>query len=124
MAEIRFNAPGDDYDVIRTVTVIPSGDSIAKAWLTVKQNDTDLDASALVLLAITTASTAEGQITDSGAGDLSGAITFRLAPAHTRLIGTTLRKYDIQVKSTNGKVYTVETGNIVAEQPEVTVVDV
>lgn len=124
MAQVRFNAPGDHYDVIRTVTLIPTGDSIARAWLTVKRTTAEADIDALVQLEITTANTASGQVTDTGAADATGAVTFRLTPTHTRLIGVSLRYYDIQIKSLSGKVYTAETGDIAAEQNEITVVDV
>lgn len=124
MAQIRMNAPGDDFDIIRTITLIPSGDSIAKAWLTVKRHEADTDAAALFQLAITTASTASGQITDTGAGDLIGAVTFKISPTNSRLVGSTPRHYDIQIKSANGKIFTAESGDIAAGVAEVTVVDV
>lgn len=124
MEQVRFNAPGNDFDVIRPITLIPAGDSMAKAWLTVKANASDADLAALVQLSITTASTASGQITDSGSGDTAGSVTFKLTPAQTRLIGTIPRYYDIKVKSTLGKVYTADSGDIAAKAEEITVVDV
>lgn len=124
MSQIRMNAPGDDFDIIRTITLIPTGDSIAKAWLTVKRSESETDAQGLFQLAITTASTASGQVTDTGAIDLVGAVTFKISPTNSRLIGSTPRHYDMQIKSTLGKIYTAESGDIACEQAEVTVVDV
>lgn len=124
MEQVRFNAPGNDFDVIRPITLIPTGDSMAKAWLTVKAHESDTDAAALVQLDITSASTAKGQITDTGATDLAGSVTFKLTPTHTRLIGTIPRYYDIKVKSANGKIYTADSGDITAKAAEITVVDV
>lgn len=120
MANIRIPAPGDDYDVERTVAGLPAGQTITRAWLTVKTVATDPDVNAVVQLEITTTATAAGQITDDGAGDQEGKVLFQLNASQTRAIGTRLRLYDIQIRTSASKIYTLETGDIAALAEEVT----
>ncbi len=102
----------NDLTVQRTITGVPAGDTLASAWLTVKLNKTDADPG-IFQRAITSALTAAGQITDTGAGDTQGAVEFYLLPANTSLLTEGVGyHYDIQVRTTAGKTYTVEVGRV------------
>jgi hypothetical protein len=103
---------GDDYDVPRTVILIPVGATLAKAWLTIKHAIDDPDSDAVLQKEITTAmQVGIGQITDDGAIDLEGMIVFQLTSTDTSLLQRDeLYTYDIQVKTNTGKIYTVERG--------------
>lgn len=101
---------GQDYEINRTITDVPAGDTLAKAWLTLKTSIDDADPG-LVQKEITSVNVAgTGQITDTGA-DTTGAVRFDLVPADTALPtpGTAV-PYDIKVRTTAGKVYPVEKG--------------
>jgi hypothetical protein len=109
---------GDNYDIRRTITNIPSGQTLTQAWLTVKSSLADPDVNAIVQLSITTSLTSAGQITDDGA-DQTGALIFTLTGPQTRAIGDqspTLLSFDIQLLTSTGKIYTLEIGTISALQ--------
>lgn len=103
---------GDDLTVSRDVLNIPAGRTLAKAWLTVKNLDTDADPG-LVQKTITSVAGADGQITDTGA-DGTGALLFKLSATDT---GTTLVAgktyvFDIQAKFDDNTIATLEKGTI------------
>lgn len=106
---------GDDLSVERTVTGVPATTTLTNAWFTVKRKLTDADADAILQKIITSVSTSSGQIDDTGA-DGTGHVIFLLVPADTVLL-TPLSEYhyDIQVKTSAGKIYTPESGKIVAQ---------
>ena len=72
---MRYN----HFPIRVTVTNIPTGLTIANAWLTVKVNESDADPG-LFQLAITTTLTSAGQITDTGATDRTGVVFFTPTP--------------------------------------------
>lgn len=82
----------------RTITTIPSGEIVTKAWLTVKADPGDADPG-LVQLTITASPTAAGVIEEAGVGGTTDAvIRFDLQPADTDAIGAHVtRYYDISV---------------------------
>jgi len=102
---------GDNLKITRTIRNIPPGDSLAKAVMTLKANITDADPGVLQKSITTTDVPGTGQITDSGASDLVGAVRFDFVTADTV---TTLDPrdylYDITVKTTLAAQYTVERG--------------
>jgi hypothetical protein len=108
---------GDDFDITRTVTNIPAGQTLAQAWLTIKTTPSASDTLAVVQKIITTTPTAgQGHITDDGA-DGSGVLLFTLTGINTRAIfqqqtGSTGIQYDIQIRTSANKIYTLETGTI------------
>ena len=57
---------GDDTQILFQLTEWPAGVLLAKAYFTMKQSLNDLDAAAIIQRDITTALTAEGQITLNG----------------------------------------------------------
>jgi hypothetical protein len=113
LATIDGLVAGDDLDITRTITNVPAGDSLAKAWLTVKANAADADPG-IFQLAITSVNSADGQITDTGTGDQIAALTFHITAARSALLTPgTAYLYDIQVKTTTGgKVFTPEVGTV------------
>ncbi len=105
---------GDAISIRRTVNNIPVGDSVAKAYLTVKTAIADADGAAKIQKAITTANVAgTGQIEDDGTADQSAVLRFDLTNANT--VGTNVTAdlayfYDIQIILTTNGTYTIEKG--------------
>jgi hypothetical protein len=110
---IDEHAVGDDFDIVRTITDVPSGVTITKAWLMVKENSADVDGSAIVTKTITTGTTTPGTVTDSGAGDGIGEVTFHMLTADTNAMDPlTDYVYGIKVQLSNGYTGHVEQGTI------------
>lgn len=106
---------GDDLEIERTVTAIPSGLLITTAEFMVKKRYSDADDSAIISkLATTVFQSTIGWVEDTGA-DTSGLIHFYLTPDDTSLlVGYSEYPYSIRIVFNNGNVYTRETGLIVA----------
>jgi hypothetical protein len=101
---------GDDLDVRRTVTGVPAGQTLTKAWLTFKTNRFDTDVNALLQKTITSAPTSSGQITDTG-GSGTGVILFQLTNVETLALPIGIdTPYEIKVLTSASKVYTAEQG--------------
>ena len=113
-SEIKNFVSGDDLDVIRTIGNLPVGQTIAKAWFTVKTKK--LDTTPLFQKIITTVNVlGQGHITDIG-GDEIGAVRFELTAADTKLlVNKKVFFFDIQIRTSAGKVFTPELGRIRAE---------
>lgn len=113
-SEIKNIVAGDNLDVIRTVGNLPGGQTLVKAWFTVRRRTTS--ANFTFQKAITTSViVGQGQITDIGTSGVA-TIRFDLQPADTVLL--TFRKvffFDIQVKTDLGRIFTPELGRIRAE---------
>jgi len=107
---------GDDLDVVRVISNIPSGQYVSKAWFTVKKRYFDTDAQAIFQKIITASSVAnQGVISDDGASDTVAGVLFVLGASDTVLLKPSAEYvYDIQVITSAGKLYTPETGVIVA----------
>jgi hypothetical protein len=108
---------GDDLDIERDVTGITVTDPLVKAWLTIKTSASVLDASATLQKIITTVQViGTGQITQDGSvtnGNGTASMVFNLTAVDTALLGITLRYfYDVQVKTSSGKIYTPDKGSI------------
>jgi len=106
---------GNTLNVARIVSRIPTGRTLAKAWLTLKAKITDADPGALQKT-ITSTLTSSGQILDIGNGLGSypvgtGSIVFILSIADTLTLGTLITyQYDIKFKMDNTDVSTLEFG--------------
>lgn len=106
---------GNDFDVIRTITDVPEGTTLTKAWLTIKQYETQLDAEAVLQKVITSVLTpGVGQITDTGA-DETASVIFQLTNANTLLLTAYMYFYDIKVLTASGVLRTVEKGTILPQ---------
>lgn len=108
---------GDDLDIERDVTDVDTADPLIKAWFTIKTSPSVLDASASLQKIITAAAvTGTGQITEDGSeaqGNGTATVVFQVTAAQTSTLGyATKYYYDIQVKTTSGKIYTTEVGRI------------
>jgi hypothetical protein len=107
---IRDVVAGDALDVRRTVTDIPAGQTLAKAWLTFKSDLAAADNSLLQKVIVPGAVVGQGQITDTGA-DGTGEVLFQLSNAETLALPIGVRTaYDIKVLTSAGKIYTPEQG--------------
>lgn len=115
-ARIDDLVAGDDYDYTATVTGLPSGTTITKAYWTVKLNESDLDAAAIYQKTITTTLVAtQGQITDNGATDRIGVCAFFAQAADTVLLTAgTEYFFDVQLILSTNRIYTPIKGRLVA----------
>lgn len=117
-AVIEEHVRGNDLDVIRTVSVIPSGQVVAEAWLRV--DEITPAGSQLFQKHITTALVAgEGQIEDTGADDGVAILRFEITNVNSLLFDTggtvavpMAHPYGIQLKTDAGKIYEFELGVI------------
>lgn len=107
---------GDDLDVTRTVTDVPSGQTLNKAWLTFKTNVSDADPGLLQKTITSSAVVGQGQITDIGDGTGAlpvgtGSLLFQLGGVNTSAlpVGSAVL-YDVKVLTSASKIYTVEQG--------------
>ena len=114
-SEIKDFVAGDDLEITRTITSVPSSDTLATAWFTVKHKQSDADGAAIILKKITSSNVAgTGQITDTGA-DGTGALRFDLTDVDTAKLEEEIGYlFDVQVVTTAGAVYTPEIGTITA----------
>ena len=102
---------GDDFEVRYTVTVPRA---IAKAWLTIKHRNSDLDDAAIVQKAITTVNQAGvGQIEEAGDESTKAILRFDFTNAQSTLIKTWRRNYDLKVRfEPDGTVNRIEVGKM------------
>lgn len=108
---------GDTWKLIRTYTGLQTGVTISKVYWTVKADPAQADAAAMFQKTITTAATASGQITDASTAD--GTITLNVIAAKSETVQLTPGQeyyYDLQGITTDGAVYTFETGTITPAQ--------
>jgi hypothetical protein len=113
---IRGVVHGDSFQIIRTVGNLPDGETVDKAWLTVKERATDSDADAALSKEIT-----EDDVPGLGLVDNStpGSVDLRFDIAPEDWDGVQqaqLYRYDIQIKTSGGGIYTAEIGTIVADE--------
>ena len=107
---------GDDLEIERTITGVPSGILVERAWFMVKHKYTDIDDDAIISKLATSINTADqGWVADDGSGDGEATIRFYLTPADTELLyAYSEYPYSIKVKLDNDRVNTPELGLIVA----------
>lgn len=102
---------GNDLDIERDIPGVSMSDPIIKAWLTIKVNRTDADPGVLQKIISSTPVNGVGQIVQDGSasnGDGTGSVWFQITAAETTTLGTVIRYwFDIQARTSAGKVYTV-----------------
>lgn len=109
---------GDNWTIKREITKIPDGQTVTKAWLTVKQvvDDDPNDTLALFQKEITPSATVSGQITDPGSGagvDRRAEVLFLILPANTfAWEDNDAKQWDVQIKLSGGTVSTEFRGTI------------
>lgn len=117
---------GEDRSLPRTVDLTSiDGDSLSKAWLTVKTSPHDADADAIFQKIITPVLNADGQIDSVGGGSpiQSGHLYFLIPSADTlKLVANVFYFYDIKALSSGSAKKVLETGKIVATE-QVTIAD-
>ena len=102
---------GDNLEIRRAVTELPA--ALEAAWLTIKRHAREPDLAAVVAKVISTGDNpGTGHITIAGGVGVDGALRFDLTPTDTTALGAASWVYDIQVKLTNGTVYTPEVGTV------------
>lgn len=108
---------GDDLEVRRTVPGLPSGQTATEAWFTLKADPSAIDPGVLQKVITTSNNPGTGQIEKDGSvGNGNGVceLRFDLTAANTAALTAGLTYYyDVQVKTSAGKIYTAETGTIV-----------
>lgn len=122
----------DGLRVTRTVPGLPSGRSLTKAWLTIKATEYDPDPTgpnAPRQKIVTTAATAQGQVTDNGTGGGSlpvgtGSVLFIFVPADFNAVADGIHiqpgvvyQYDLKVLEDDGTPATIEKGVAMFMQP-------
>lgn len=120
-SEITGVVKGDDYDIVRTITLLPDGEVMTEAWFTIKLYH--WSASHIIQKNITsTYNTTSGGILDTGVGDEVGKVIFHLNSADTTLLEEYHKySFDIRVKTNNNQFYTPEYGYLIVS-PSVAVV--
>jgi hypothetical protein len=104
---------GDDYDIVRDIIDVPVSQNLAEAWLTIRENH--WTTTVVIQKHITVDISGGGIIVDTGDGDTVGQIRFTLFGTDTILLHEFYEySYDIQVKTNLGKIYTPESGILVA----------
>lgn len=107
---------GDDIEVRRTITRIPTGQTVSKAWLTIKTDIAHTDAEAVVQKEIDTNSVAGvGQIENTG-GAGTAVLRFELTKTDTKLLAPGKSYYhDVQLLTSAGKISTPFRGKTAAK---------
>lgn len=107
---------GDTKKVRRRVRNVDPTDPLVKAWLTCKAALADADPGVFQKAITTSYAPGNGQITDDGAtanGNGTGEVLFELSASDTaNILSNGGVYYDIQVKTTNGAIYTFEVGTV------------
>lgn len=103
---------GDTRKIQRTFTGLPAGETIAKAWLTVKSTPAVSDPG-LFQVEITTTATSSGQITDATSSDGQIGMYFIISGTNSALAtGGAEYLYDIQVKTSTDTIHTLVMGTV------------
>ncbi|HXI14820.1 MAG TPA: hypothetical protein VNM48_00515 [Chloroflexota bacterium] len=93
---------GATLKLARTLTGVPAGEALTKAYLTVKTDPQDPDPG-VIQKTITAVLDASGQITDTGAGDTQAAVLFIVTNVDTSLlVEGTLYYWDIKAITAGG----------------------
>lgn len=109
--DIKGKVAGDDLRVHATITGIPSGQTVVKAWLSIKAKKNEPDNQAIVQKIITSGFTHTGTdpVTCVMNLDLTAAETANCKPQTTY-------EYDVQIKTSTGLIDTPIIGQIVFDQ--------
>lgn len=115
-ASIVGYVAGDKLDVLRVVPSIPTGRTVVKAWMTVKNLATDADPGVMQKIITSTPVAGVGQITAPGDGSGgqpvgTASFFFEFSSTDTATLGATQRyAYDIKMKLDDGSPATLEVG--------------
>lgn len=111
---IRDAIHGSNYQINRSITDVPTGQTIEKAWLTMKRNLTDSDVNSAMQKIISTADVVgTGQITNPSDGNCT--VRFDLHGSDwDRVVAGNMYEFDIQLKTSDGYIYPAVLGSFVA----------
>jgi len=113
---IRNVTHGDSFQVIRTVSNIPDGETVSMAWFTLKLLASRPDYQAAMQKTITTDDViGTGAVVNSSP---VGSVDLRFDISGTDwddVVPGQLYLFDIQLKTTGGGLYTCDRGNFVAD---------
>lgn len=114
---LRDAVIGNSYQIERTVSDVPEGETVDAAWFTLKRRATDSDANAAIQKTITTADVLEaGVIINDSPGAGTAILQFNIGPDDwADVLPQTLHEYDIKLRTSGGAVYTFEFGDFAAE---------
>ena len=114
-AEISGFVRGNDLSIRRDILDVPDGQTIAQAWMTIKEELEDVDADAILQKVISLVNqVGTGHIEDSGVSG-TGTVRFDLIRANTLLLRAgRLYHFDVQLKTSANFVYTPLKGTIMA----------
>jgi hypothetical protein len=100
---------GDDLDIERNVSQIPSGQTVEYAWFTVRFYERSY--TTILQREINTTLTSFGLVGNTVSGTCQ--LTFTLSGGDTRLFEPdNSLHYDIQIRTNLNKIYTPETGTL------------
>ena len=103
---------GDTRKIQRTFTGLPVGETISKAWLTVKSTPAASDPG-LFQVEITATETSSGQVTDATSTDGQIGMYFIISGTNSALAtGGAEYLYDIQVKTSTNTIHTLVMGTV------------
>ncbi len=114
---LRDAVIGNSYQIERTVSNVPAGETVDEAWFTLKRRTTDADMNAAIQKHITpVAVIGQGIIINTSPESESAILQFNIAPDDwADVLGQVLYVYDIKVLTSGGAVDTFEFGDFVAE---------
>ncbi len=114
---LRDAVVGNSYQLERTVSDVPDGETVEEAWFTLKRRATDSDESAALQKNITTVSVlGTGVVINSSPATTEAILRFNIGPDDWGDVdGQTLYLYDIKLRTSGGAAYTFESGDFVAE---------
>lgn len=111
---ISKKVAGDDIRVDRTYPDLPSGETVNKAYLTVKQRESDADPG-IFQITITGTLTSSGHVTDGATPDVS--LFFNILKTQSALLKPLVSYfYDVQLHTADGDIWTAEKGTITLER--------
>lgn len=104
---------GDDLDVSRKIVELPTDVTISGAWFTVKAKATDFDTEAFIQKYISEILATESGVITNDVANNSASLVFYLTHDETAVLqAATTYQYDIQLRTTAGKIYTPEVGTL------------
>lgn len=107
---------GDSFEITLSVPLIPSGRTVTKAWLTIKEVATDPDPG-VIQLVIDSDLSADGQITADGSTESLAGLLFLFTPVNTALLTPgVIYPFDIQLQYDDLTIWTLGKGTISAGQ--------
>lgn len=101
---------GDDFRVSRVYMGLPTGITLTTAWFTVKTSESVPDGAALLQKVITPVESPSGHIVTASTANGFLEMFFDPTKIETGVALVQDYVYDIQVKTDQGKIYTLEKG--------------